>query len=547
MLSSVCACILIMTCVGNLTVGPGTGSETTNGFLAVIRYQDGSPASGATVKIRPSDFLKGVSPALSGIAASAVVDAVTDSSGRFSIRDVELDDYVIEVIDSSGSEGALLRARAIADSVVDFGVQFLDPLGRISGTLDYSGLPDTAAVYLQIYGIDRIDQVDLSTGRFTVDGMAAGAYSVRLFTPAASYLPDIIENVAVTPRVRTVLDTVTLTPVSDWCCSRRVYLNTTASGADVAVTIKKFPVLIRLTNENFDFISARPGGADIRFVKSDNSSLPYQIERWDRVAGRAEIWVKVDTVFGNNNAQYFTMLWGNPDAKSEEGSAEVFDTAMGFVGVWHMNEADSSAVADASGNRYNGRKYGMGSSAVQGMCGVAQRFDGMSQYIVLSNTASSKLDFVENGNYSISAWVYAEALDSDFHSIVSKGNQQYGLQLARDNVWQFFEFRHRVGWEGVESPAVAKTWKYVTGVRAGNKQYLYVDGDLTDSTITTTAGVANRITTDNVFIGRRTLDTTRFWNGMIDEVRACRWAHSVNWIKLCYMNQKQEDELVEFR
>jgi hypothetical protein len=50
-----------------------------------------------------------------------------------------------------------------------------------------------------------------------------------------------------------------------------------------------------------------------------------------------------------------------------------------------------------------------------------------------------------------------------------------------------------------------------------------------------------------VFIGRRTLDTTRFWNGMIDEVRICSWSHSVNWIKLCYMNQKQEDELVEFR
>jgi hypothetical protein len=212
-----------------------------------------------------------------------------------------------------------------------------------------------------------------------------------------------------------------------------------------------------------------------------------------------------------------------------------------------MNEADSSAVADASGNRYNGRKYGMGSSAVQGMCGLAQRFDGMSQYIVLSNTASSKLDFMENGCYSISAWVYAEALDNGFHSVVSKGNQQYGLQLAKNNAWQFFEFQHRVGWEGVESPAVAKSWKYIAGVRAGRKQFLYVDGALVDSTITTATGAANRITADNVFIGRRTLDTTRFWNGMIDEVRACGWAHSVHWVKLCYMNQKQEDELVEFR
>jgi hypothetical protein len=180
------------------------------------------------------------------------------------------------------------------------------------------------------------------------------------------------------------------------------------------------------------------------------------------------------------------------------------------------------------------------------MCGLAQRFDGASQYIVLSNTASSALNFAENGYYSISAWVYAEALDNDFHSIVSKGNQQYGLQLAW-NIWQFFEFHHRIGWESVESSATAKSWKYVTGVRAGKRQYLYVDGELVDSTISTTEGVANRNTGDNVFIGRRTLDTTRYWNGMIDEVRTCSWAHSINWIKLCYMNQKQEDELVEFR
>jgi hypothetical protein len=285
LLSAACVFALIMTCVGNLAVGPGTGSETTNGFLAVVRYQDGSPASGAIVKVRPSDFLKGVSPALFGNTASAMVDAVTDSLGCFSIRDIELGDYVIEVIDSSESEGVLLRARATADSIVDFGVRFLDPLGRIRGTLDYSGVPDTSAVYLQIYGIDRIDQVDVSTGRFAADGMAGGAYTVRLFTPAPSFLPKVIENVVVAPRVGTVLDTVTLTPVSDWRCSRRVYLNTTASGADIAVTIKKFPVLIRLTNENFDFISARPGGADIRFVKTDNASLPHHIERWDVVAG----------------------------------------------------------------------------------------------------------------------------------------------------------------------------------------------------------------------------------------------------------------------
>jgi hypothetical protein len=537
----------VITCVSDLAVGgPGSGSETTNGFMAAVRYQDGTPAMAATVKIRPSDYLRDTSMGSGPDAALAIIDTVTDSLGRFSFRGIEPFDYVIEVIDSQGNEGALYRGNARQDSVVDCGVLYLNPVGQIVGTVDYSGIPDTAAVYLQMYGLDRIERVDVSTGSYMVGGVVSGDYDLRLFTTLPSFLPKIIKDVKVVPSVATMVDTVALTPLSNWCCSRRVYLNTTASGAAVTVTLKRFPVFIRLTSENFDFISAQTSGGDIRFLKPDNTPLAYHIERWDAANSRAELWVSIDSVQGNNDTQYFVMLWGNPDAVSEASSASVFDTAMGFEGVWHMNEPDSAATADATGNHYDGRKYGPTSAAVQGMCGLAQRFDGASQYIVLSNTASSALNFAENGYYSISAWVYAEALDNDFHSIVSKGNQQYGLQLAW-NIWQFFEFHHRIGWESVESSATAKSWKYVTGVRAGKRQYLYVDGEIVDSTISTTEGVANRNTGDNVFIGRRTLDTTRYWNGMIDEVRTCSWAHSINWIKLCYMNQKQEDELVEFR
>ncbi|MBN1127775.1 MAG: DUF2341 domain-containing protein, partial [Chitinispirillaceae bacterium] len=451
-------------------------------------------------------------------------------------------------IEPAGQEGVLVRGRARTDAMVDFGTVFLDPVGRIEGIVDLAGVPDSSAVYAQLFGIDRVARVDAATGSFSFAGLAVGNYAIRVSTPHPSFMPGFVGNIAVMSWASTAVDTVVLTPVSNWCCSKRVFLNTTTTGADVGVTIKKFPVLVRLTNENFDFISARTNGGDIRFLTADNTPMPYHLERWDPVNGRAEIWVKVDSVLGNNNTQHFIMLWGNPDASSEANSAAVFDTGMGFAGVWHMNEADSAAIADATGNRYDGRKYDLaGVLAAPGICGVAQRFDGAAGYIVLSNTASGKLSFAENGTYSVSAWVYAEVLDRDYHSIVSKGNQQWGLQLDKENQWQFYEFRHRVGWESTEAPAAAKAWKYVTAVRSGTKQYLYVDGVLADSTISLKGEVINRNTGDNVFIGRRTADTTRFWNGMIDEVRICSWAHSANWVKLCYMNQKTEDELVEFR
>ena len=69
-------------------------------------------------------------------------------------------------------------------------------------------------------------------------------------------------------------------------------------------------------------------------------------------------------------------------------------------------------------------------SSVTGAIGAARMFDGATNYIIMSNTASSKLNFPQNGVYSVSAWVYTEVLDLNYHSIISKSNQQYGLQLG---------------------------------------------------------------------------------------------------------------------
>jgi hypothetical protein len=65
--------------------------------------------------------------------------------------------------------------------------------------------------------------------------------------------------------------------------------------------------------------------------------------------------------------------------------------------------------------------------------------------------------------------------------------------------------------------------------------------------ITLTSDPSIRYTSDNVCIGKRASETNRWWKGMIDEVRICSWSSSINWIKLCYMNQKPNDALVTFK
>jgi hypothetical protein len=276
--------------------------------------------------------------------------------------------------------------------------------------------------------------------------------------------------------------------------------------------------------------------------------MPFQIERWDRNLELAEIWVKVDTIYGNNKTQYFTMLWGNPDIqKMSLNSTLVFDTTLGIQASWHMSSKDSTVLPDATGNRFNAKCYALTmSSFVGGQIGQACRFDGTSNYAVVSNSSSGKLNFAQDARYTISAWVYAEKLDSDFHTIISKNNHQYGLQISKDNTWRFYEYHQKSGWQCSDAPATEKQWQFIVSVRDRARQKIYVDGILVSDKIVLKQATDERITTDNISIGKRTGFTTQWFNGIIDEMRIYSWPNSINWITLCYMNQRSEDKLVVF-
>jgi hypothetical protein len=337
-----------------------------------------------------------------------------------------------------------------------------------------------------------------------------------------------------------------------WNYSQRLFLNTTPGGADVSGDVYNFPVLVRLTNTNFIFNEAGTKGTDVRFTKTDGSLLPYEIERWDAQLQQAEIWVRVDTIHGNDHVHSITMYWGNANAAVVSNSAAVFDTSNGFQGVWHMNGPNGAAAFDATGNHYDGTPFGSASTApVSGMAGMAQRFDGASQYFQMAGTASSKLSLPQNGTYAISAWVNADTLDGYFHAIASKGDYQYNLEIVPTDEWEFAEYNDGKGWDMTTYPGQKNTWTYLAGIRSGDKEYLYVNGSLADSSIFLNTSALQRNTGFDFMIGRNRTDandtTGFFFKGIIDEVRITSVVPSRDWIHLCYMNQKSVDALVEFR
>ncbi len=124
---------------------------------------------------------------------------------------------------------------------------------------------------------------------------------------------------------------------NDWEYNRKIYLNTTATGANVSKDIAEFPVLIRLNRSNFKFKEAKKRGEDIRFSDYQGNNLSYEIECWQRNMQKAEIWVKVPLIHGNSSSNYIKIHWGNQEAKDSSDHRAVFERENGFVLVLHLN------------------------------------------------------------------------------------------------------------------------------------------------------------------------------------------------------------------
>jgi len=520
----------------------GSGSETVIGKALM---PGGAPAAKAAIRLRSAGYLAPLNGAATN-TGSPRIDATADDSGRFSVKATEAGPYCLEINNNAGNAALLtLSLDGTADTVV------IGPT-MLAKTASVNGLAlDAAGGAARIFGLERAAVIDSLSGSFSFFDLPAGTFTFNL-VPKLN--PQSVLTIASV--VLAAGDAQNISLQSGWASSKRLYLNTGASGAAVAGPVTGFPALVRLTGENFNFSGARSDGADLRFEKPDNTELAYEIQHWDPAAKLAEIWVKVDTVRGNDSAQFITMFWGNPAAQATSDGAAVFDTALGFQGVWHLQEPAKNAAPDATGNHYDGVASDTAPTPVSGVIGFAQQFNGVSNFISIIGTANSKLNFSENGTYSLSAWVKVNPFPNQSSVIVSKQLYQYSLQLRNDNFWEFHIFDNSVGFESTASPAAAGVWTHVEGVRSGTDQYLYVNGALCASIAADTmqpgSPAYSRITANDVCIGRLPVinsqgQTWRYFTGAIEEVRISSVARSADWIKLCYMNQRPDDKLVIFK
>ena len=534
-IATACGWLASLSCTSTNSPVAGGTSETTNGVTACAVRANGIPAAGATVRLRRSDYLTAV-PSLAKQSDLIGADALTDSAGRFEITGIEPGGCRIEVSDPASRQALLLGFSLDKGETADLGTDTLRPFAAVSGSVDLSVRPQIKR-YVQVEGLERLVAVD-SAGRYTIPNLPAGSFNLRIIAEdTSSVKPVTIDSVAA------VSGGATTAPLAGWRFSKRLYANTTATGAGVSEDVRGFPLLVRLDASNFDFSQAQVSGQDLRFSNPGGTPLPYEIEQWDAAAQVATVWVRMDTVRGNDSTQFIIMHYGNPSAMSMSNSAAVFDKANGFTGVWHCD-----GIGDATGNGNNAvyENTVVGS----GIIGPARIFSNGSRMLV------SDSPDLEPQSFTLSCWVKISGPQPmRFSKFMAKGIHgsgplwcSYSLEM-RDRAVGF----QIVTIDSVPHPiasidtAVDSAWHLLTGVYDGQTGAgeFFMDG-VSQGTFQTNVPIQYYIDQNHDLLLGSCEDIPYYFNGMLDEARI-RWVvESAAEVKLNYQSQRKASLLIRF-
>ena len=544
---SIIAVVVLARCALEPVTGGGT--EGGNVVAGIFVDEKGNASAKVVVHLVPSDYNPGATE-----EENRVVTTRTANDGGYSFDHVLAGNYSIEAIDTSNNKQSLMTGIVVSEVNI---TQSTDTL-RVPGTLRIKPPAANKDGYLYMPGTTILARIDTNTGYMAID-----VPSTTTLPPLCYGESNALETVVLRYDLQIASGDTAVVAYPGWKYARRLYLNTTAAGADISGDVAGFPIIIRLTGSNFDFTQAKIDGSDIRFTKSDTTRLPYEIERWDPTAELAEAWVRVDTIYGNDNTQFIAVYWGNTHAADSSNGMAVFDATNGFEGVWHLGDVAEDSTCDATANRYHGVSPNTARPQIaEGVAGNCRAFDGITDFITMPNTADGKLNFPEGADYTVSAWVFLDTIDNREQAVVVKGGTQYFLMLtyvpSDSPLWDFAEFNENEGWQASFAPATNKSWTLLTGVCRGNSKFIYSNGVLVDSVPTIySADNYSRNTSNDLTIGRfleavngpneNNDDSYCFFKGSIDEVRITSAARSPDWVRLCYMNQQADDRLVVFK
>jgi hypothetical protein len=464
----------------------------------------------------------------------------TDENGDYLLKNIPDGDYNLIARDAGDGSGALLRGVNISEDEQEISSLDLNLAGTGMISISLVERSVKEGDYFYIPGTDMYTQVtapSLSKKSADIRSVPPGTYPDILHAQTVSSSGEniIAEDFSLEPE-----ETAVVGPYSQWKHKTKVGINTSRTGANVTDGVHDFPLLVRLSSDYVTLSLSKGDGADLRFTKSDGvTPLPYEIERWDQVNGTAEVWIRLDTVYGDNSTQFIFMYMGLADAPAQSSGPAVFDTAAGFTAIWHLVEDEpgtggTSVYRDATANGNHGDDF-IGGGARPGVIGRGQDFNGLDDRVEIPEGNNLPTESI-----TVSAWIrlnrYKDWNDifvkHEWHAspgswalnIDSAGMMRFGVSDSSQHV-------------GMVADIPLDEWIHVAGTYDGYRVRAWLNG--------VPGPVSSTVT-----IPLRTQDWLRLsgysqLDGSMDEARISRTARSAEWLKLCYENQKPGSGMVE--
>jgi biopolymer transport protein ExbB len=314
---------------------------------------------------------------------------------------------------------------------------------------------------------------------------------------------------------------------SDWSLRKKITLDTSSSGLEVAEPIGTSPVLIRLHDGNFRFTDAQENGSDIRLVAEDDKTLlSYHIEKYDSLLNEAFVWVKIPDIKPGNKTSFW-LYYGNSSGKAAkvDSPKDTYDADTTLV--YHFAERGQPA-ADSTKNGNNAQNAG---TPVDGsIIGPGVRFDGQNGITI---PASPSMTWTQGGVLTWSAWIKLTALQPNTW-IYSRHDGGNAFVIGSDNGIPYVEVTN-AGSTQRSQPRDAipiNAWRHLAVVEEGSKITLYVDGSVY-STLDVAIPALNGVSV----IGADTASGGAGFAGEMDELNISKIVRPVGFIKLAAFGQ----------
>jgi biopolymer transport protein ExbB len=313
---------------------------------------------------------------------------------------------------------------------------------------------------------------------------------------------------------------------ADWAQRAKLTLDAGPAGADLKAGISQVPVLVRLHAGNFVFASARPDGADLRFVAADDKTpLKHHVEKWDPQSEQALVWVLVPALAPGQADAAIWLYYGNSKAPSVDDAKGVLDAQ--HVAVFHFGGTEGPP-RDATGFGNNATKAPAQRSPAS-LIGNGMVFDAKEPIVV---PPSASLKFSAAGGLTFSAWVKASAVDKGTLLGVRDGAKSVTLSLAAGALSATID-GGKTALKAAGGALSPDTWHHVA-LTAGKRLSLYVDGLEVAGSDGELPELAGEVTIGEGFAGE------------MDEAAISAAARPADWLRAAAKGQGIEAALVGF-